>query len=60
MEINQLADMDVTRLSTSTCSQKVQNEVQVSLLKKSMEIEKVIAAKLLQSLDIGQHIDLVV
>jgi|GEM_PF-1135025 hypothetical protein len=59
MEINRLADMDITSLSTSACSDRVQSEAQVKLLKESMDLEKDIMARLLQSMGIGQQIDTV-
>jgi hypothetical protein len=58
MEIN--PNIDITSLSTSLCQEKVQSEVQVKLLKESLEFEKDITSKLLQSMGIGQHIDTVV
>ena len=55
MEID--SNIDMTCLSTSISQETVQSEVQVKLLKKSMDFEKDIASKLLQSMGIGQHID---
>ena len=55
MEID--SNIDMTCLSTSLSRETVQSEVQVKLLKKSMDFEKDIASKLLQSMAIGQHID---
>ena len=60
MEINQLAGMDITSLSTSACSDRVQSEAQVKLLKESMDFEKDMMAKLLRSMGVGQQIDTVV
>ena len=59
MEINRLADMDITCLSTSACTDRVQSEAQVKLLKESMDFEKDMMAKLLQSMGVGQHIETV-
>jgi len=59
MEINRLADMDITSLSTSACTNRVQSEAQVKLLKESMDFEKDMMAKLLQTMGIGQQIDTV-
>ena len=58
MEID--PNIEMTSLSTSLCQEKVQSEVQVKLLKESLEFEKDITSKLLQSMGIGQHIDTVV
>ncbi len=58
MEID--PNIDITSLSTSLCQEKVQSEVQVKLLKKSLEFEKDITSKLLQSMGIGKNIDTVV
>lgn len=52
-------NIDITCLSTSFCQEKVQSEVQVKLLKETMDFEKDIMSKLLQSLGIGQNIDTV-
>ena len=60
MDINPIADMATRLVSTSCCGEMVQNEVQVNLLRESIDFHKDIAAKLLQSLGIGQHIDTVV
>ena len=57
MEID--PNIDMTSLSTSLCQEKVQSEVQVKLLKESLEFEKNISSKLLQAMGIGQHIDTV-
>ena len=58
MEID--PNIDITSLSTSLCKDMVQGEVQVKLLKESMDFEKAITSKLLQSMDIGKNIDIVV
>jgi len=55
MEINPV----MTCLSTSLCRDKVQSEVQVKLLKESMDFEKDITSKLLQSMGIGKNINTV-
>jgi len=57
MEIN--PNLDITSLSTSHCKDMVQGEVQVKLLKESMDFEKDITSKLLQSMGIGKNIDTV-
>ena len=57
MEID--PNIDITSLSTSLCQEKVQSEVQVKLLKESIDFEKDMTAKLLQTMGIGQHIDIV-
>jgi len=58
MEID--TNVDMTSLSTPLCQEKVQSEVQVKLLKESMDFEKDITSKLLQSMGIGKNIDTVV
>ncbi len=58
MEID--PNIDITSLSTSLCQEKVQSEVQVKLLKESLDFEKDITSKLLQSMGIGKNIDTVV
>ena len=57
MEID--PNIDITSLSTSLCKDMVQGEVQVKLLKESMDFEKDITSKLLQSMGIGKNIDTV-
>ena len=52
-------NMDMTSLSTSLCQEKVQSEIQVKLLKETMELAKEISSKLLEAMGIGQHIDTV-
>ena len=57
MEID--PNIDMTSLSTPLCQDMVQGEVQVKLLKESMDFEKDITSKLLQSMGIGKNIDTV-
>ena len=57
MEID--PNIDITSLSTSLCKDMVQGEAQVKLLKESMDFEKDITSKLLQSMGIGKNIDTV-
>ena len=57
MEINPNAN--ITCLSTSLCQEQVQSEVQVTLLKEAMDFAKDITSKLLQSVGVGQNIDIV-
>ncbi len=59
MNINQTAHVDTTCLSTAACADRVQGEVQVKMLKKTMDFEQEMMAKLLQSMEIGQQIDTV-
>ena len=58
MEINRITNMDAMILSTASSGEMVQNEIQVKLLKESMDFAKDITAKLLESIDVGQHIDI--
>jgi len=57
MEID--PNIDMISLSTALSKDMVQGEVQVKLLKESMDFEKDITSKLLQSMGIGQHINTV-
>lgn len=58
MEID--PNIDITSLSTTLSKDMAQGEVQVKLLKESMDFEKDISSKLLQSMGIGKNIDTVV
>ena len=59
MEINLAAAVDTSCLSTSSCTDPLQGEVQAKMLKESMDAEQDMMARLLQSMGIGQNIDTV-
>ena len=52
--------MSIINQATALQAAQLQNSVDVAVLSKALDVQKSLAAELLQSLDVGQNVDIAV